>query len=578
MGGGSGTGGSGGSRGSKKGGKPETFASGQRVGYGITDVTKTGSALDVYRREQQSRFEAAHDNILASDGVAYALEAKLNFSDKETRNFVSDLRNMIADPNNYKISDQATFDKVKAALIKESGIDIKGPLGARNALVAVAGNYLKDKLKGGGKGMDKADRTMLLKYVMGLYTLQAYNTTEGARKEAMENVFGATTSFDLLKKVDGNGKVDVVNKDDLAQAFKVPQYKFKAFSGDEEITLTPSQLAEYYMDGKLAWSETRTYGNTVMIDGRRYRQQDKGPADSKFLPDYFRDDVKKGIDILNQKYKSAEGFKNLYDQFNTKVIPKLPEFQSKTGQFGVRLKFGLRPDVDNEFSYRLLSELQNADNRITIYDGKERASEDVSNAVLRLLGQGETAMEKYISAVQVTTTGPHGHPVAEFSVIPVKETDKTNVGIDLTELADKTISIEMNPNGSGETLRSMRFNSGFYVFGDLLKGKEMTSDALLEAAGFKFGVLPDDPKNPRTVTVTMERTVFDDKTGENKPLKKWRSDPISLMDQTPDDVMEKIYRALRIHLEENEQANERYAEANSGGMTGKEYLKKWNGE
>jgi hypothetical protein len=148
--------------------------------------------------------------------------------------------------------------------------------------------------------------------------------------------------------------------------------------------------------------------------------------------------------------------------------------------------------------------------------------------------------------------------------------------VELKDLAQKkSISIELNPNASGALSKAIRFNSGLYMYGGLIHGQEFKSDAVLEAAGFKYSVLPNDDQHPEYVTISMERTVFDDKTGKNKPLDRWTSDRIYFANRTPDEIMGSINGFLDAHLKGNEEANERYENSvKTNGMTGRERLKR----
>lgn len=571
---GGGSGGSGSGGGGKKAGVDETAASGLRVGYGITDVSRTGSAWDVMVREQTNRLHQANNSFFSLEGVARVLKTKLGFDDIEVRDYVSELLRKYNDPEGYDLKKHVKgehlekFDKITAALEKESHIKITGREELRNAMVTVATDYLKEKLKDGGKNMAPEDRIMLKRYMEGMNSLQVYAATERNKQEATDKLLGSTKKFDLLKKTGSDGKNSIIGVDDLAKGFK-QTYTLIDKDGESKVKFTPEMLAQMYAEGKL---EITTAGDRfgISVNGKKYYQ-----PKSELSPD--TPSVVRDTKDLIKKYGWSEDFKVLRDQLNKEIGPLIPEFQNKTGRMGVRMKYNLRSDVDNEFSYRLLSDLQNPDNRLAIYDGQERSEdEDVNNAVLRLLSQGETAMEKYISAIHLDTLGPNGNPMVEFSVIPLKETDKTVLGdIDLTALNNKTIRVELNPAGSGSTLQSIRFNPGFYMFGDILKGKEYRSDPMLEAAGFKFRVLPNDKYDPQYVTVTLERTVFDERTGQNKPLKKFER-RVDLGDRPPDDVMGMVYDFLDKHLADNEEANERYSARTSGkSRTGQEWLTYW---
>jgi hypothetical protein len=595
---GGGSGGGGGTKVKKGDGSKQTLSSGINEGAGITDITQNGTALDVYREEQASRLATANDHFLSQDGVARVLTTKLGISALDARDFLSEVGRGMGDAEN-KLADNERFKPILASLAKESGLKINDATGVRNALVAVAGTYVAEKLKGGGKNMDSAERLMLHKYNEGLQALQAYNTSNTQAQEAIRKTLASSSEFDALKVNRSDGKLDLMGVDDVAKFFPEASYSFVDKQSKRTFSLTRQELAQFYADGKIGQAGDKDSPTlyALTIDGKKVEQVDLKfpPLDVSHLDDFnaFKptNEVKTGLKALQDKFVTSllqpgwhndpygsKKFKDLNDKLGQKIGPFLPEFENKTGKFGVRLKYDLRSDVDNEFSYRLLSELRNKDNRLGItYDGE--TDSDLDDAVLNLLNQGETVMEKYISAMHITTTGgPHGHPIVEFSVAPVKDTDKTDVtdDVELKDLAQKkNISIELNPNASGALSKSIRFNSGLYMYGGLIHGQEFKSDPILEAAGFKYSVLPNDDRNPTYVTVYMKRTVFDDKTGQNKPLDDWTSDRIYFANRTPDEVMGMVNGFLDAHLKGNAEANERYeAAAKTNSMTGRDRLKR----
>lgn len=540
-----GRGAGGGRTGGKKSGKEQTALSGQKIGYGTTDVSKTGYAYDALEQQQTNRWNIANENFFDKRGVARVLTARMGMDAETARDFISELKRYTADPNHYKMNDKdGMVSKTLASLERESGIKTIDAVGIRNALVGIAGKYLGEKLKNGGERMEAEDREMVQRYMLGLSAIQQYDSTEKDIKEQTLKLFDTTHDFDIVK-VMRNGQSAIMTSDDMAKNFQKSKYKV---NGEE---ITREQLAQMYMRGEVGAWKNANMGPALIL----------GKHVGKMVKLSLADDSMGLVDEvlgLNKKYESSKNVKNKLEELNKRIVPTISEYQSETGRLGFRVQYNLTDD-DNDFGARLLSDAASADNRVGIYDdGVLSDNKDLNAAVLNILSQGESELEKYVSAVVLNTKGGTGNPTLDVIFKPVKKTDSTDIGdYSVGDLASKKISIELNPNASGETIRSIRFNSGFYVYSDLLRGKKLEADPILKAAGFDFSVLPDDNKNPSYVSVHIQRTVVDDATGKNKVLDAIDRD-ISFSKMTPDEIMETIYGLLDQHLGGNLTANERY--------------------
>jgi hypothetical protein len=554
-----GTGGNSKLKGTKKADKESTALSGEKLGYGITDISQTGNAFDVLQREQSSRWSAANENFFDAKGVARVLTAKMGLEPKVARDFISELKRYTADPKNYKMDNKNNWvTNILTSLQGESSFKTSDPEGIRNAMVEIAGKYLKEKLNNGGEKMEAGDREMVQKYMMGISALQQYKSTEQSIKDETVNLFKSTHDFDMLK-VTHNGEASIITSDDLAKDFKKSKYKL---NGEN---ISRDQLAQLYTAGEIMFWHDPKRGFQLRVGNALINRED----------DAF--DLMNEINTMDKKYESSANFKDKMTKLNARVVPNIPEFQNKTGKFGFRMQYDLT-DKDNDFGARLLKEAANADNRLAIYEGTERSNNtDLNKAVIGILEQGEPELEKFVSAGILNTWGVNGTPMLEVVFKPVSDSNKTTVGgYDLRKLAGKKIAIELNPNASGEAIRSIRYNSGFYVYGDMLRGKEITADAVLKSSGFDFSVLPNDDKDPSYVTVHIQRTVFDETTGKNKQLDPIDRD-IYFSQVTPDEIMGTIYSMLDKHLAGNVEANERYKSLPSGEVkkSGKEWMEDW---
>jgi hypothetical protein len=108
----------------------------------------------------------------------------------------------------------------------------------------------------------------------------------------------------------------------------------------------------------------------------------------------------------------------------------------------------------------------------------------------------------------------------------------------------------LSKHPSGETLRKIRYNSGYYVYGSLLNGGEYKSDPMMEAAGFRFTISSDSFDHARGVVIRYKRKLFDVTTGEMKddPEEKMI---YSFADRNPDEIVSFMQGLFKRHLEEN---------------------------
>jgi hypothetical protein len=217
----------------------------------------------------------------------------------------------------------------------------------------------------------------------------------------------------------------------------------------------------------------------------------------------------------------------------------LPEYQSETGKQGFVIRYDLAPKGKKDVGSYLIQEAAEAGNHLGIYvDGVLSKDTKLNESIMKLMSQGEGTLKDYASAA-LLKTGGSGRPRLEVVLQPVTSTDKTRVlSKELTELANKkTIAFELNPDATGDTLRKLRFNSGMYVFGSLLRGVPMSSDPILKAAGFSFDITPDDPNNPTKAIVDVHAKEF--VNGAYRPL--LRSKKYSFSEMTPDELVHNFY-------------------------------------
>lgn len=575
--GGYGTPGGTGGAGSKK--FVQTVLSGHNIGPGDTDISKIGNAYEVLKNEQDNLWMMAHQNFFDLNGLGRVLTSSLGIKDDLARNYANELQRKMQDPEHYTIDNKGGWYKgISDQLEKESGVHISTPVDARNALATLAGRYLKEKLKDGGKFMGDDDDDMLQKYLTGMSALQQYESTEQNIKDQVEKIFNTSHDYDVMRQ-DHNGKPGIITSDDLAKTFKLKKYNINGTD------VSPAQFARFYMQGqiKLESRNTDALGAAPSLS-QHFTSQDgiitigtgkdkavvhvDGQSDSNTL---FKE-----LMSLDNKYGSSENFQKKLGDLNQKIVPGVFEYQNKTGIYGYKMQYAIQAGENDKFAVDLLHESSNSDNMIAIYDGDKQSKDpDINSSITNLLKQPQPVMEKYISAVTVNTHGPNNSLALELTFAPFSSKDNTVTGEgseDFKKVADKKISILLNPHATTQAIQDLRINPGFYVYGDFLRGKKMEADPMLQAVGFDCSILPNDSKDPTYVRFSLKRKVIDPTTGESVPVDGFNRD-LSFKEKTPDEIMGLYFYLLKKHLRDNAEAYKIFSNSSAAKklQTGREY-------
>jgi hypothetical protein len=420
---------------------------------------------------------------------------------------------------------------------------------------------LENKLKDGGPGLKEDDVNMLFSYMTATQAIQEHDALEEQRKKQVQDLITKdpkTYGKILVRK---HGGYDVADIDDIVKDFK--PLTLEGTDG-KTFTLTPRQFAEQYIQGKVSAPNA----DQITIDGKQYLirgfdgKLDKdhfwsNPSFAAYNRFYFNNGIGGNPNSIEAKYGTSEEQKKLRDQLNNKVVPNLPEYQSETGKTGFVVRYDLAAKGKPDVATNLIHEAAQQGNHLGLYVNGELSKDDDRNkAILKLLSLGERDLKDYVSAAFVKTVGLNGRPSLQVVLQPTKSTDKTKINDEqLKTLAGlESIELELNPEATGDTLRKIRYNSGMYVYGSLLRGKPLTADPMLTAAGFSFDIVPDNPAHPSKAIVEVSWKDF--QNGSYKNMKKRQDFYFSQI--TPDELVSNMYSFAAKQIVKNQKAQEVY--------------------
>lgn len=541
---------------------------------GSTDVTKTGNPYQLFQERQMQRWGVAHNELFGDKSGGMVLNA-LGVPTRDAVKYLSAMRKYSMDLSGQSLSREEQnwlHDLTK----KLTGKDVPTHTGffqLRTKLLDNMRSSLENKLKDGGSGFKREDADMLFGYMTATQAIQEHDALEDQRKRLIQQQITndpKTYNKILTRK---NGQYDVSDVDDIVKDFK--PIKLRNLNTRKTETLNARQFAELYVNGEFNYSSNGGKGE-IFIGGQKYYIDEfdgktsglNDEATRAFNNFYFDRSWNKGFwqkdithstnpNALEYKYGSSQDQKALRNKLNEAVVPGLPEYQSQTGKMGFVVRYDLAAKGKEDVATHLIQEASQAANHLNIYvNGKLSKDDDVNKAVMRVMKLGERDLKDYVSSALIKTVGASGRPSLEVVMQPVKSSDKTNINEeDLKKLAGlDTIEFELNPDASGETLRKIRYNSGMYVYGSLLRGKPLAADPMLAAAGFSFDIVPNDPNNPTRAIVEVKRKEF--QNGTYKDVMSRYDFDFSRI--TPDELVNNMYSFAAQQFDKNQKAQQYY--------------------
>ncbi len=550
---------------------------GHVVGIGDTDVTKIGNANEVFNQRQSERLNNANEGILSLPGMGRAIVGldggKGKVSEEDIVNYFSVAkRQLSASPDDRALitltpEERASKSRVDAALVHSTGVNIKDPESLREAVITYGKQYIAGKAKTGGVGLTPEDQQSLYVYQNAVTQRTQALAYQATKDRLMKKALVESNDSDVKPLIitRSNGSKDLIGSDDIKGAFR-QSYQLVDSDGNK-VTMSPSRLAQHYMQGKLTQGTSGGIGNVIKIDGKDYyRGGNPDVPANMFHSGGYKNSLIDDINHLANRIGSSEKVAGIINRVQNQVVPNIGEFQNQTGAMGVRTNYDIDDPKSKDGSSagtRLVQEIANPQNQAgQIYvDGAATTDANVIKAVGSLTTMGNSDLKKYVSGVTHISVGPTGTPAVEVKFSPENPTNKTEIGgVKLSELADKTLVIPLSPNASGPTISALPRNTGHYVYQSMIEGKTLRSDPMLNAAGFSYTIQPDNTKNPRQVYVTIDQKVINSKTGqyENQPSKKAVFDLYGPNAKTPDEIESSVNGLFSVHIQQNQTNQELY--------------------
>lgn len=575
----------------------DATATGYYLGVGSTDITKSGSALDVYNKEQKKLFHGAYDMLYNPEGLLKVAKLGLGLSQEELslissymgREMRSDLFDPTAAPNTPSTKEAEALNKLSKLLLQSNGVkaagitDITGPGTRTNALVAYAQEYFNNRLGQVAEGtipLSEQENNIILSYTTALQSLNTYNANEKNRKDLIQkNILDNPKTYGKIIVDRGGGEKDLITSADLAN-----DSDFKSLSGQLYQTvnasgawgvalpvatifgtkvdipnkkLTNVELATAFANGSLKIDQVKIQNTSPQL-GRQEKKYVSITYDNESytVPEEL---IGKVESIIN-KYGTSQEFKGLFDRAQSSVVPNLLYYQSKTGRAGVEWSYMFDNKHEKDKAVQLFdAALTPANGQIYDADNKKIIDTDVQAKIRSLLANKENNMEKYIQGFKYKTlTDQQGKPAIQFSIVGTDDASKDVAG---------TYNIVLNEQLDGQ-LRDLPQNTGHYIFGEILRGHIVKSDPILSSSGFSWEIVPDKiadgnkDATPSFATVSIKYKLAsntpDGKGGLKHELKDYSIEQrIDLIDgpnkKSPDELVNYLYQLFQNNMLTNKQ-------------------------
>jgi hypothetical protein len=602
VGGSGGTGSGSGPGGSGKPGEGE----GHYIGLGTTDVTKTGSALQVYQKHVADTTRDANSRIFNVGGIAGVLKNIPNVSEDDVVTYTTWINRYLTNPGaSQTTAEKQISSKLMTAVSKELGINPNtalGPMQQRDMILKFAEQYLGNQAANGWSTATPQDRKIYEDYTSTMQNLQEVNRMEEERKNSVRKLL-ANGEYKELTKTGADGKPDLITAEDIAAHLKpvtltlgyrdksgnkpltqiynagmaIPDALAEGFGFQQlqTITLTPQQLAESMLKGGAGiikgvgnWRYRAEDGSLLEIRGADFGNGDKrgvyGGITSQGISVHGTRNMHELDQMLQgvtKRFGNIEDMAGKYKRIQEAVVPDLSHFKSQTGRLGHQTQY----DIDETekatspvMGKGIAQEILDPSNRDDFYINGQRVTDPEKINIFNTLSkQGD--INKWVGAVRHLTQGVTGKPTIQLQL---RGTALTNNKGDFTKLFGQavedvnnmTIDIPISDNARGEWLNRLPKATEFNVYDKLKRGETIRSDEFVNTSGFSYEILPDSRNNPTQVKVSIKRKGVNPKTGQVedlKPIEQW----VPLVGdgaKSPDEVMRKVNDLLFQHIGTNQ--------------------------
>jgi hypothetical protein len=550
---------------------------GHKLGPDTENIDKGPTPAVLYAQAQLDKTYLMNDLVASADGVAKTLTTlDPSFTSQDLVYLTNGLKKKLSDPDHtgYTNDEQAAMAKIQGKLEATTGIKITGPGSFRNAIMSYTGKYFADRSSNTAVPLTAEERNTVQQYGKATELMDQLSSDKRIRDQLTNKILNNTKDPALLKAVitRPDGSKDMVNSDDVAKDFSNLSGRLstliKSPSGNNAgsmfmNTLLPGDLNSAPKLTAKKMAEAFVAG-TMKIDYQRGRIEGKSdrirPASASIkIGDASYDvptDLVQYVQKIQEKYGESGQFSKALTQLNTGVIPNLPSYNSKTGNYGYVTQYDV-PNKDPKGgpskATRVLQELGNSQNvEATIYDGKLSNNEDINNAVKMAVSQSQDGEHKFINGIKVHTRGFEGKKTVEvqFSSTLAKDDNRSFNGVAMKDLAGHKIEFVVSPTAEGENVRSVFHDSGTYVYAPMMNGKAYKSSDLQKNTNYNYTVTPDH--NNQGVFVDIKRKVFKNGQLVDIPFTPFYVPFNGPNAKSPDEIMSTINQGYDNHMTEDQ--------------------------
>ena len=433
----------------------------------------------------------------------------------------------------YQFNEQeaAGATAIQRALEQNLGIKISGPEGMKNALYGYTKKYTESA--GTTRDYDTKDGQLMQTMITAQQTAQKLTAMEKERQRIITENISADKRYEKLV-VTENGKKRMVEPKDVGSSVSDNMVYLDTKNNTWKRLTTDMEevIGENYLKGNGLGVEMNivTYGTQGGVAGKKYDTSNPFlTINGKKVPvRYVGGDQRienVGKDLVSRYGKSTD-VKKLYEEANNSVVANSEYFNSMRAKMSpiTQFPFDTRATVTNEPGVRIIQELTLPETSATYYaynranNSKDKVSEEGMAALMNSMKSGEETLQKMFGP---PTMNPYGSKNGSVSfTLNSSLTDKEIEAAGLKEWKGKDIVFDLNKvNSVGPTLKSLRVNQQFYVWGDLHEGKSISSPDIMRS-GYKFGftIQPDRSDNSATQAYTeFHFPVWDAKAGAWTP-------------------------------------------------------------
>ena len=461
----------------------------------------------------------------------------------------------------YNQEEATASNKITKAIKEKYNIDVKGPGSLANAIFTITKDYGTRV----ASGEIKDDGNLLVKleastdeYIRNKREHDAYN--QEYENLVVKNIQG-NKRFDKVVYEEG-GKKKIITPEKIAEEFANLKYLDPETNTIKKISKEMAiSMGTDYLNGKepIGTGTDNHFGSSVVypvmnINGQKVRVQLLG-KESNFYSPQNRTGAQNIIEMglqgfnerLKEKFGTPEQLKNLYTSALGQVVPNMKHWQEKTGQMTPVMSTPFSTELKGEMAVKLVQELAYGNNvaraTITEPNGEQRdLTPEERLAYMNLMKATEPEIEKAFGdpSYRPFTSGKGTVQLTLSPSLSDEYVKNNNLGA----LIGKPVNFNLSADAQGDAIKRVSVDERFFTYGDLLKGKTVSSNSALTAMGYSFTAIPNfNDERANSVTIYYNYYV-PNKENPAKPIqKKVQSNPISIKGDNAVDIDQVIAEA-----------------------------------